>query len=383
MSKMRTPGRVRAGRVIALLGTCGVLLLAAGCAVEPGMVVNAAGLSSGRAQYQINTPEPAPTGVETTPGPVFPVTPSPTATAGAAGSGRSSPAAAQGVQSAAPTNTPAAAFVLASPAFEIAPEIGVPGTTISVAGQNWAARDVVALRLQDPRNPATQAEFIVAQADDSGSFHVNFTLPVTPPWSTLPALLIVGVSPATGVQAAQPEPFVYISPAIQQPTAEAPAAQTPTTVTATATAYPTPTFTPYPTPTFTPYETPTSSAFNSPVATPTPGPTSTPIFMPTLTPTPTGRALSFTSPLATPNTLPGTGEAVLGTAVVMVDGLNLRSGPGTDYPPLALLTRGTVLGVVGQDATGAWLMVTPGQGAPAWVARASTSFAGSVPVNAP
>lgn len=372
MTSKRTPGP-RAGRMILLLAACGALLLAAGCAAEPGLLVGSAGLAAAPAKVQINTPEPAPTGPLPTAGPIFVVTPSPTPDGGsptqsaspAAGASAGAP---RSAQAAAPAYTPAAAFALASPAFEIAPEIGVPGTTITVVGQNWAPHDVVALRLQDPANPATRAEFIIAQADDSGSFHVNFALPVNPPWSTLPALVLVAVSPATGVQAAQPEPFVYVNPQIQQPTAPVPTATLPT-----------PTFTPYPTPTFTP--SPTSGASQSP--TPTPTSTAT-LFVPTLTPTPTAtQALSSSSPLATPNTLPATGDAILGTAVVTAAQLNLRAGPGADYPALAVLTQGTVLGVVGQDASGDWLLVTTGQGAPAWVSRASTSFAGPAPVSTP
>ena len=69
----------------------------------------------------------------------------------------------------------------------------------------------------------------------------------------------------------------------------------------------------------------------------TPTPTSTPT--PTPTPTPT---------------------ATLGVAVVKpgpAQGLNVRSGPGTDYPVLATLPAGSRLTPVGRDGAGQWVQV--------------------------
>lgn len=84
-----------------------------------------------------------------------------------------------------------------------------------------------------------------------------------------------------------------------------------------------------------PAPTPTAT----PTATPTPAPTSTPTPAPTATPTPT----------ATP-----------GLAVVKpgpAQGLNVRAGPGTDYPVLTMLPAGSRLTPVGRDAEGRWVQV--------------------------
>jgi len=76
----------------------------------------------------------------------------------------------------------------------------------------------------------------------------------------------------------------------------------------------------------------------------TPAPTSTPT--PTATPTP-------------------------GVAVVKpgpAQGLNIRSGPGTDYPVLATLPAGSRLTPVGRDAAGRWVEVCcVNAGQPGWV----------------
>ncbi|MBZ0297977.1 MAG: SH3 domain-containing protein, partial [Anaerolineae bacterium] len=37
--------------------------------------------------------------------------------------------------------------------------------------------------------------------------------------------------------------------------------------------------------------------------------------------------------------------------------VNLRSGPGTDFPPVAGLPNGTIMAALGRDATSRWLYV--------------------------
>lgn len=46
---------------------------------------------------------------------------------------------------------------------------------------------------------------------------------------------------------------------------------------------------------------------------------------------------------------------------VVAEGLNLRSGPGIEAPPLAVLTRGTRVTRLGNDASARWLNVRAGR----------------------
>jgi len=87
-------------------------------------------------------------------------------------------------------------------------------------------------------------------------------------------------------------------------------------------------------------------------------PTSAPTAQPTATLTPDVPA----SPPATPT--PGVAVVRPGPA----QGLNVRAGPGTGYPVLAILPAGSRLTPVGRDAAGLWLQVCcVVEGQPGWV----------------
>lgn len=136
---------------------------------------------------------------------------------------------------------------------------------------------------------------------------------------------------------------------------------TPTmTITPSDTPEPTPTFTPSDTPeptmTYTPSDTPeptetftpTSTATSSPSATATARPTSTPVPRRISTPRPTRP--SFTA----------TGVTVTGT-----NNINLRSGPGTNYPVVGTLPAGETTQAEGRN--GDWLYLGDGKWVAVWI----------------
>lgn len=85
-----------------------------------------------------------------------------------------------------------------------------------------------------------------------------------------------------------------------------------------------------------------------------------------MTPTPT--------PTPTPTATPTPGVAVVKPGPAQ--GLNVRSGPGTDYPVLATLPAGTRLTPVGRDGAGQWVQVCCVAGAQyGWVLAALVELA--------
>lgn len=109
------------------------------------------------------------------------------------------------------------------------------------------------------------------------------------------------------------------------------------------------------------------------VVTATPGPTGSPMPSatasptPTLTPTPTATATprpSLTappSPTATPNP----------TGRVIIDQVNIRQGPGLEYPVADIAANGTTYTIVARNEQGSWLQVCCTRaGALGWVAAA-------------
>jgi Flp pilus assembly protein CpaB len=81
--------------------------------------------------------------------------------------------------------------------------------------------------------------------------------------------------------------------------------------------------------------------------------TATPTSIPSTVccPTPTSSPTATASPTATPT--PGVAVVKAGPA----QGLNVRAGPGTNYPVLATLRAGSRLTPVGRDADGRWVEV--------------------------
>lgn len=98
------------------------------------------------------------------------------------------------------------------------------------------------------------------------------------------------------------------------------------------------------------YATQTAAA---PTASPTPTststPTPTPTTSPTKTPTPTTRPTNTPTPTATSTPLPG--------AIVQSGTLNVREGPGTQYPSQGTFSQNTELDVIGKFEDCSWLKV--------------------------
>lgn len=55
--------------------------------------------------------------------------------------------------------------------------------------------------------------------------------------------------------------------------------------------------------------------------------------------------------------------------VAKIDGLDVRAGPGTQYPAIAQLGRGNMLEVNGRDARAEWVHIVYPDGRTGWVAR--------------
>lgn len=127
------------------------------------------------------------------------------------------------------TPTPVAtATPTPGPQLLLAPVEGGPGTRVVVAGQGWRPADTIFIRLEDPTTgDGSQTAYAAAIVAEDGSFSATFTFPSDTRWASLPIVLVVAWSPATGVEITSA--FRVIAPV-----------QTPT---------PTPTLTPTPTPT--------------------------------------------------------------------------------------------------------------------------------------
>lgn len=98
-------------------------------------------------------------------------------------------------------------------------------------------------------------------------------------------------------------------------------------------------------------------------------------------PTPTAPTVPTAAPTATATPTPVRPTNV---ARVTTDHLNVRQGPSTAYPVLAVVDVGTELSVLGQSADGEWLRVRLRNAREGWVAREFTDFRGTaVVVSAP
>jgi hypothetical protein len=107
----------------------------------------------------------------------------------------------------------------------------------------------------------------------------------------------------------------------------------------------------------------------SPTATLTPTPEAT--ITPTLTLQPTATATP--TPVAT---LPAPSD--VGTVASAV--VNVRAGPGTNYPILMAVRGGDTFRVLGQDASGSWLYILLAGGRTGWLFRPLTDYAASAPL---
>jgi DNA-binding beta-propeller fold protein YncE len=110
---------------------------------------------------------------------------------------------------------------------------------------------------------------------------------------------------------------------------------------------------------------------------PTPTQTYTPQANTPATWTPTPTQTSAVQPTATP-----TRDPLLAT--VTVSALNLRTGPGTQYPVIVALLQGSSLRVLGQESSGQWINVRvlsgSATGQTGWVSKVYTNFTGTAPI---
>ena len=86
---------------------------------------------------------------------------------------------------------------------------------------------------------------------------------------------------------------------------------------------------------------------------------------PTATPTST--------PTSTPTPIPAVTPACT-IAIVTTTGLNIRSGPSTDYPVIAGIGWGDAVTVIGQSSGGAWIFIRTSDGTQGWITRSLTDF---------
>jgi uncharacterized protein YraI len=90
--------------------------------------------------------------------------------------------------------------------------------------------------------------------------------------------------------------------------------------------------------------------------------------------------LSWSLISTAPSPAPAPGP-VAGTATVNASRLNVRSGPGTQYPILAVLLNNQTVQLAGyRDASGTWVMINHGGGT-AWVSALPAFLTTSVPVS--
>lgn len=94
-----------------------------------------------------------------------------------------------------------------------------------------------------------------------------------------------------------------------------------------------------------------------------PSPTPLPVNTDTPAPVPTAQAGSGASPASSP--------AVVETKASALSNLNLREGPGTNYPVAGSLPAGSSVTVVGRNQDGTWLVVDTGSST-AWLSGDSS-----------
>ena len=199
----------------------------------------------------------------------------------------------------------------------IAPSTAPQGTNVAIAGAGWNANEVVYVNLEGVLDGVDlEATLVMTSTDAEGRFETEFIVPLDIFWQG-----------ATNVQVA-----AYSLDKVRS-------ASTQFTF-STGTVTPTMPVTPTVTGTATPAATPTSQA----------------------------------TPVPLPTQAPGDNTRVMSAA------LNMRMGPGTNYPIVRSLPNGTILLVLGQDYSGGWLYVRTMDLQLGWVARAFTNFTGRAPI---
>ena len=214
--------------------------------------------------------------------------------------------------------------VVPEPSILLTPNQGGPGTRIIVTGQGWKPGDTIYVDLEDPaRSAGQQTAYAGAVVATDGSFALLMTFPSDEAFANLPVVQITAWSSSTGRKASAP--FTVGGVAVGTPG---------TPVSGTVTVAPTV------------------------AATATPAPTSQPTAVP-----------QGATPVPQRN-----------TGMVTASALNVRVGPGTNYPVNTALVYGASFVVTGQNAGGDWLRVLLASGREGWIYRNLTDFAGSAPV---
>jgi len=110
---------------------------------------------------------------------------------------------------------------------------------------------------------------------------------------------------------------------------------------------------------------------NTPIPTFTPTSTATPLTLVRITPatpTPSPTPSATPVPTATPTDLPTATPTPVIPQVVSSSTVNIRSGPGINYPVIGSLPPGNPLVVVGRNEQGSWWQIQFSEGAVGWVA---------------
>ncbi len=95
--------------------------------------------------------------------------------------------------------------------------------------------------------------------------------------------------------------------------------------------------------------------------------------------TPTSTTAPTAQPTAQPTATSRPPAQTLRATVTSVS-LNVRGGPGSNFPIIGLLRRGDVVTVLGQNPNSYWLYVRLPGGSEGWIARPYTDFTGTAPV---
>lgn len=255
-----------------------------------------------------------------------------------------------------------------TPIIAVAPEFGVPGTALAVAGAGWQPTDIITIKIASALDELALEESItVATVAADGTFTASFAFPDAERWRIFPLVYIIAESAQNGVRA---------SAEFRLLTAEVTNTVTPVVAAAEETATPTPTAA-GPTATWTPL--PTQVATQQ-AATPVPSltPSRTPSQAATPTPAP-AQPTRRPTPIPTPVVVvPGVNQVV-----VLSPALNVRSGPAVAFAIITAVPQNTVLTVLAQSRGGGWLQVQLSDGTIGWVSRYYTSGNVTPPVAQP
>ncbi|MCB0065268.1 MAG: SH3 domain-containing protein [Caldilineaceae bacterium] len=240
-----------------------------------------------------------------------------------------------------------------TPAIAVAPEFGVPGTAIALAGAGWQPTDIITIKLASALDPLALEESItVATVGVDGTFTASFAIPEAERWRIFPLIYVIAESAQTNARAT-----AEFEQLIGEVTATPVVSETVTPAASGTTA---------PTPTWTPLTTQTATAA-PPTNTNTPRPA-----QPTSTSTPLPAVPTPTPIVVGPN-----------QAIVTSGGLNVRSGPGLAYAIIQAIRQGTVVTVLAENTSNGWIQIQLADGTIGWVNGYYTTYGGNAPTAQP